>query len=158
MKVVSLIDRSRAHGFTLVETLVSLLVLSIGLLGVAALQLSSLKASTSASTRSQATFLAYDITDRMRANRTVATQSNAYNIAFGEGTASTPATVAEQDLKDWLARMHAVLGPNAQAQVQSLGDSLVTVQLRWNDTHGDVLSTAAGGTTGTVVFEMRARI
>jgi type IV pilus assembly protein PilV len=153
-------NRSRSRGFTLIEALVSLLVLSIGLLGVAALQLTSLRANTSASTRSQATFLAYDITDRMRANRNVATNTTAYNIDFGEDTAASPATVAENDLKDWLVRLKNALGPDAQAQVQNLGNSMVAVRLRWNDSHGDTLNSANSAMTATpdITFEIRARI
>jgi len=59
---------NRAKGFTLVEVLVSMIVLSIGLLGLAGLQATSLRNNQSAYYRSQATFLAYDIADRMRAN------------------------------------------------------------------------------------------
>ena len=69
---MTVLKRSLAHrsrGFTLVEVLVALVVLSIGLLGVAALQLTSLRSNHSSAMRSQATFLAYDIIDRMRANR-----------------------------------------------------------------------------------------
>ena len=61
--------RHRNQGFTLVEALIALLVLSIGLLGVAALQLIALQNNNNAMFRSQATYLAYDIADRMRANR-----------------------------------------------------------------------------------------
>jgi type IV pilus assembly protein PilV len=55
-------------GFTLLEVLIALLVLSIGLLGLAALQTIGLRSNQMASTRTTATQLAYDITDRMRAN------------------------------------------------------------------------------------------
>ncbi len=61
--------RGRGNGFTLVEALVALLAPSIGLLGVAGLQLSGLRNNLSAAWRSQATYLSYDIIDRMRANR-----------------------------------------------------------------------------------------
>ncbi|HLE93281.1 MAG TPA: type IV pilus modification protein PilV, partial [Sulfuricaulis sp.] len=56
------------RGFSLIEVLVALLVLSIGLLGLAALQTTSLQYNTGSYFRTQATFLAYDIIDRMRAN------------------------------------------------------------------------------------------
>lgn len=55
-------------GFTLIEVLIAMLVLAVGLLGLAGLQAASLKNNQSAYNRSQATQLAYDLADRMRAN------------------------------------------------------------------------------------------
>ena len=55
-------------GFTLVEVLVAILVLSIGLLGMAGLQLAGLRNGHTAHMRSQATLLAEDLAERMRAN------------------------------------------------------------------------------------------
>jgi type IV pilus assembly protein PilV len=57
-------------GFTLIEVLIAMLVLAVGLLGLAGLQGSSLKNAQSAYNRSVATELAYDLADRMRANNT----------------------------------------------------------------------------------------
>lgn len=57
-------------GFSLIEVLVSIVVLSIGLLGTAGLMSASLKNTNTAFYRSQATFLADDIVDRLRANLT----------------------------------------------------------------------------------------
>ena len=59
----------RISGFTLLEVLVALVILSIGLLGLAGLQAASLRYNHSSYLRSQATLIAYDIVDRMRANR-----------------------------------------------------------------------------------------
>lgn len=56
------------HGFTLLEVLIALLILSIGLLGLAALQTTGLRSNQMANMRTLATQAAYDITDRMRAN------------------------------------------------------------------------------------------
>lgn len=61
--------RARQAGFTLVEVLIALIVLSIGMLGIAALYLESLRASRSALYRTQAVTLASDIADRIRSNR-----------------------------------------------------------------------------------------
>jgi type IV pilus assembly protein PilV len=55
-------------GFGLIEVLIAVLVLALALLGLAALQVTSLKNNQSAYNRSQATQLAYDLADRMRAN------------------------------------------------------------------------------------------
>jgi type IV pilus assembly protein PilV len=58
----------RNTGFTLVEILITVIVLSIGLLGLAGLQISGLRANMSSEARSKATLLANDIIERMRAN------------------------------------------------------------------------------------------
>jgi type IV pilus assembly protein PilV len=58
------------RGFSLVEALVALVVMSIGLLGIAALYVESLRSGTSALMRSQAVALASDMADRIRANPT----------------------------------------------------------------------------------------
>ncbi|MGA9223012.1 MAG: type IV pilus modification protein PilV, partial [Pseudomonas graminis] len=59
---------ARQQGTTLIEVLVALLVLAIGLLGAAALQLNALKYTDSSRLSSQASFIAYDMMDRIRAN------------------------------------------------------------------------------------------
>jgi type IV pilus assembly protein PilV len=63
-----LIKKNSASGFTLIEVLISVLVLAIGLLGMAALQMNGLRNNQSAYLRAQATQLAYDMADRMRTN------------------------------------------------------------------------------------------
>ena len=73
--------RHRTHsggcGFTLIEVLVALFVLAVGMLALAALQGRSLRDSTTAQLRGTALMLAYDISDRMRANPTGVTASTA---------------------------------------------------------------------------------
>ncbi len=72
-------------GFTLLEVLISLLILSFGLLGLAGLQAHSLRNNHSAYLRSQASLLAYDMSDRIRANvdwtsaSTIASSMSNYN-------------------------------------------------------------------------------
>lgn len=66
-------------GFTLVEVLVALLILSIGLLGLAGLQAGGLRSNHSAYLRSQAVMLAHDMADRMRSNP-VAAAADCYKI------------------------------------------------------------------------------
>jgi len=56
------------RGFTLIEVLVSLVVLAIGLLGLAMLQTTGLRYNTNSYSRTQATYMAYDLAERMRAN------------------------------------------------------------------------------------------
>lgn len=59
----------RQRGFTLMEVLISLIVLSIGLLGLAGLQMNGLKSNNSSYQRTQASLLANEMLDRIRANR-----------------------------------------------------------------------------------------
>ncbi|MGB5408927.1 MAG: type IV pilus modification protein PilV [Thiogranum sp.] len=60
--------RNRSRGFTLIEVLVSMIILAVGLLGIAGLQTMGLRNNQSALLRSQATLCAYDMSDRMRTN------------------------------------------------------------------------------------------
>ena len=61
-------QRNRSQGFGMIEVLVTVVILSIGLLGLTGLQLTSLRANKTAEFRTQVTWLAYDMSDRMRAN------------------------------------------------------------------------------------------
>ena len=125
--------RKQIGGFTLIEVLVALLVTSIGLLGVAALQMSGLQNNHSANLRSQASLYSYEIIDSMRANRDNATD---YEKDFGDlgdpepGNGSTP---VEQDLNDWVANLRDQF-PEGEARIQTgpNGDT-VTVSIRWLD-------------------------
>lgn len=94
------------QGFTLVEVLVAIVVLSIGLLGLAGLQATGLRNNHSAYLRTQATLQAYDIIDRMRAN--VLGQSAYYSTPTGkncEGASAncSPADLADYDRSQWNA-------------------------------------------------------
>ncbi len=80
-------------GFTLVEVLVTIVVVSIGLLGLAGLQINGLRANMSSETRSKATLLASDIVERMRANLT-GVDANAYsNIIVNAANCAAPAAI-----------------------------------------------------------------
>jgi len=69
------------RGFTLFETLVCLVVLSIGLLGLVRMQAASIRLNNSSYLRGQAALLAYDILDRMRINSEVA-EAGEYDLAL----------------------------------------------------------------------------
>ena len=132
----------RARGFTLVESLVAVLVLSIGLLGIAALQVSSLRTNHVAYQRTQATFMAYDLLDRMRANRVAAT-AGSYNRNYGDGInpIALGVPLSDMDMGTWLTRLALVLPPGADAsrqpdaRVQQIGNEFV-ISLRWDDSKG----------------------
>jgi type IV pilus assembly protein PilV len=109
----------RQDGFTLLEVMVALLVLSLGLLGLAGLQTMSLKFNTQSYQRTQATLLIDSMIDRMRANPD-AVNSGAYNsVPLGaaasgysfSGTCPTKCTNADDlagyDINQWLAAIAA---------------------------------------------------
>jgi len=73
-------NRRNHSGFTLVEVLVTVVVVSIGLLGLAGLQINGLRANMSSEARSKATLLASDIIERMRANPVGLTDNDYANI------------------------------------------------------------------------------
>jgi type IV pilus assembly protein PilV len=60
--------RSESAGFSLIETMVALFVLGVGLLGLAMLQATGMRFNTNSYSRTQATYLAYDMIEKMRTN------------------------------------------------------------------------------------------
>ena len=132
-------DRQRrAAGFTLLEVLVALVVLSIGLLGLSGLQATSLRNNHAAFLRSQATLLTNDIVDRMRANRDSATAGN-YNIDYtGTPTAvscvgsCSAVQVAQIDVAEWRAYVGRL--PGGESEINVDADGVAEVKVRWADT------------------------
>jgi type IV pilus assembly protein PilV len=128
--------RRRARGFTLLEVLIALVVLSIGLLGIASLQYASLRANHHAYLRSQATFLAYDIIDRMRAN-TAGALAGAYDLPLGDDDPSpaqaTPESVAAQDLEEWRQLLAATLPAGEGSVTVDSATRRVRVVVQWNE-------------------------
>jgi type IV pilus assembly protein PilV len=129
----------------MIEVLVALFVLSVGLLGVAAMQQVGLRNSYTAQLRGQATSLATDIIDRMRANRVRAAAGD-YDVEFG-GTGdpadACPGTTSQEqvdcDLAEWGAALGAQL-PLGEGQVEQVaGTDLVRVSIRWREGRGDDL-------------------
>jgi type IV pilus assembly protein PilV len=136
---------SRVGGFTLVEVLVSLVILSMGLLGIAKLVMVTAHSNDSAYLRSQATQLAYAILDNMRANRQIAV-AGGYDTALGTmpadpgtcaGVVCTPVNLALYDIYRWKQR----LGVAVQYGALPSGDGSV------------VTKTAAGQTTATITVQ-----
>lgn len=144
--------RTRSRGITLVESLVALLVLSVGMLGIAALFVSSVRFNRTALLRTQAVNLVSDMTDRIRAN---VSARAAYALASYGGApalqdcAPTPdaagsnctiAQLAQDDLARWVDAVTATLpapGGNTPATVVEYapaaagGPERYTVQVSW---------------------------
>ena len=130
----------RHTGFTLSEILVTMLIISFGLLGIAGILAAGLKSDQSSYSRSQASWLANDIIDRMRANRATAEGAGLpYNLAIG--TDPSGSTVPAVDLTDWRAELGAALREGTGGVNVDAATKKVTITVQWND------SRAAGGDT-----------
>ena len=141
--------RNKQQGFTLLEVLIALLVLSIGLLGLAALQTTGLRSNEMASMRTSSTMLAYDISDRMRANPQGTIDSD-YVIGTGAVSGTPPdctssdcttAQMATFDLSQWktaIAQLPGGLGEITQTAGPPLSH---TITVRWDENR-----TGASGT------------
>ncbi len=126
--------RRHDRGFTLVEALVALLVLSVGLLGIAALYVETLRASRMSLYRTQAVNFATDLADRMRANRVPA---NAYACGSPCVAANGGNAVADADLADWMARIGTAL-PGGTANVTFVAGTATTpdaylIEVEWTE-------------------------
>ncbi len=118
----------RQRGASLVEVLVAVFILAIGVLGAAALQLNALKYNQTAAMRSQATFLAYEVADMMRANRTAA-RDGAYDLGFDATPSGT--SVPATDLQAWRNALAQRL-PAGTGAIERDGTTF-TIIVRWDE-------------------------
>ncbi len=98
----------QARGFTLIEALVTLVILSIGVLALTVLQMQTLLDNRTASMRNIATVMAYNLADQIRSNET-ATKAGTYNLPTGQTTpacytaAGCPTdAMARSSFQDWV--------------------------------------------------------
>lgn len=135
------------RGFTLIEVLVALVVLSIGLLGMAKLVMVSSHANDSAYLRSQATAQAYAILDNMRANLSAASAHD-YDTALNtmpaapaacnvSGTPCAPTQLALYDVYNWKQHLNAPTGalPSGTGSIVTSAGLPVTATIivEWDD-------------------------
>lgn len=136
----------RQRGFTLIEVLVAVVVLGIGLTGVAGLQLISLRSGQQAFQRTQATFIAYDMVDRMRANlpgsragdydTALADDVSALPLCFGVGANCNTSEMADHDRRSWRQSLLVSLpaGTGSVATALVAGQTQATIMVQWVDT------------------------
>ena len=104
---------NHSRGLTLLEVLIAVVVLSIGLLGLAHLQIYGLEATDNSYRRSVASYVAMDLADRMRVNR-AATRNGSYDDLDSSSltppadpgcvsTGCTATQMAQLDKREWLA-------------------------------------------------------
>lgn len=130
-----------ARGFSLVESLVALVVLSVGLLGIAALYVSALRFGRTALLRSDAVTLAGDMADRIRANASggssYALAAGAVNSAVAACAAAgcTAAQMATTDKAQWTALLARTLpaGTGTVTVNTATVPTTYTITVRWTE-------------------------
>lgn len=137
---------AREGGFTLIEVLISMLVLMVGLMGVAGMQLISFQNNQNAYLRSQATYIASDMLNRIRANpggyrnggtayrnidvpNTVPAAQSCITAAGG----CSPAALANQDTREWAAHFDRTYGAAGQQPTLPGGRGVVSYEAATNE-------------------------
>ena len=144
---------NKNSGFTLLEVLIATLVLAVGLLGLAGLQVTSIRNNLSAYNRSQATHLVYDMADRMRANKNESTDPATGNViaagtyltiapadAVAQAscttvTGCTGAQMAQNDLFQWNAALTGALPTGIGTITAVAATRVFTITINWDDNH-----------------------
>lgn len=124
-----MMSRQRQAGVTLIEVLISLLILGIGILGAAALQLNALKYTDSSTLSTQASFIAYDMMDRIRAN-----PGGDYVLASLDNAPTSPNlnSPRDQDLYDFANNLKSTMGASTTGSI-AIVNRVVTITIVWND-------------------------
>lgn len=121
-------DMKLQKGSSLIEVLISMVILAIGILGLLALQTTALKTNQLAVTRTLASGLAVEITELMRANKTAAENGN-YNLSLNT-TVSSAATIAQADLQSW--QSHLTQLPSGKGSI-SKDNNIFTITVQWDE-------------------------
>lgn len=147
----SKLSTAKTGGFTLIEILVTVLILGIALLGLAGMQAVGLQQSQSTYFRTQADLLARDLADRMRVNRNGAApelgatgerDANLSPYLFGGGAAPvgdcaganadcSAEEMADQDMSEWVNEVNRL--PAGTAYVTAESETLLRIQIVWDE-------------------------
>ncbi len=127
--------RKSQKGVSLIEVMVSVLILAIGVLGIAALQTVALKNSGGSASRTQAAIQIYSMMDIIRANRDNIGTYNTNIYAEGDGTGT------DGTMMGWLDGLQRTVAPDAKGKVICIADTMTcSVGVQWSDER------ATGGT------------
>jgi type IV pilus assembly protein PilV len=141
------------RGVGLIEVLVAVLILALGLLGMAGLQSKSLRANQSSYARSQAVMLSYYMMDAMRADRASALLGNYNQTNICSVNAITGTALSDNNMRDWVNSLRGALGDQPTTCGSVACDSttgVCTVGVIWDDER-------AGG-LGDQTFLTRSRL
>nr|WP_296935079.1 type IV pilus modification protein PilV [uncultured Marinobacter sp.] len=164
----------RAGGFTMIEILVTLFILAIGLLGLAGLLFEGMRNNQGSYLRTQASILAYDMADRMRANRaeaqggsyggfsTATIQSTTLPACTGQAAGCTPSDQVTVDQVEWTLQVQGTGGDMAMLPggvgtiAHDAASGIYTVTIQWDEASraGDAGEDIAGDNSYAVRFSL----
>ncbi len=137
-----MLNRKNQQGVSLIESMIALIVISVGLLGIAALQLTAMGQNSSALNHSQAVWISYNISDRIRANNNQVNPLNSQFLQYSgidtnqdyNQECLTQACTAQQmmtaDATDWVTMMSAL--PGGRGRITPTANGLL-VTVMWDD-------------------------
>lgn len=134
-------------GVSLIESMIALLVISIGLLGIASLQITAMKQNNSALRHSQSVWIAYDISDRIRSNygqfaNYVGIDTNNIYAQDCMTGACTSAQLITADAQDWASQIQNL--PAGRGLITSPAASQILIRVMWDDEGTGATGTACG--------------
>ena len=144
MKMTNKDNNQRHKGFTLIEVLITMLIMAIGLLSLAALQVKGLQYSTDAGMRNRINVISYDIIERIRLNRTDAAHyiiATPYVLpATLPSCSETMGVDASNDLNCWQASLSQTLPPGSTVSIQEINNEY-TISVGWAGRDGQSRTT-----------------
>lgn len=137
-------NNKQQHGFSLVEVLIALIIMSVGMLGIAGLFVQSMQAGRTSMFRHQAVTLAGDVADRIRANPRAGIAYAGFGAdhnCVGQGVNCSEAQMAANDILIWDQEALDSL-PNGDVIVafdDAVSPPLYTITVQWTEP-GEVLN------------------
>ena len=128
---------NRQKGVSLIESMIALVVISVGLLGIAALQVTSMKQSNSALHHSQAVWIGFNIAERIRSNfgQFVNYGGIDTNTGYSQDciwAECSPTEMITSDAADWADEVKSL--PSGRGDIVSLfGDNQLRIRVMWDD-------------------------
>ncbi len=149
---------ARQYGASLIEVLIALVILTVGLLGIALMQVRALSGNNSTMSRSTAVVASYSILETMRSDRANAI-AGAYNTTMtGNSCTVTTTAWAQSQLVSWCNDLAVKLGPTTSTigiiDCGTTGSGVCTVTITFDDSR--IGTTAQGGTSAQSVVTKAA--
>jgi len=133
--LMHVMSRRRQTGVGLIEVMIAVLVLSIGFLGIAALQVHALSTNNSAMARSMATVASYSILDAMRTDRAAAESGSYDTTVTANACPDAGGSLASNQLHNWCEQLSSTLGASANTtgEIACANTGICTVTIQFDD-------------------------